>query len=178
MATNENTRGGGVGSMLVTLVYLLVGLSALIGVFFIAKPFLTPEALHDVFTLPTAVVDVSRPASVPQLRPQAPAQQPDAPAVDVNQAIANYNATQTALYPQPNTDTLPPNAPAVEYGSKSNTLEGPGNGIVPTSEPIDQTVNDQFGSKSKPVNIQETHQCLHAQVWVDGRGCKNPTPTR
>jgi hypothetical protein len=103
---------------------------------------------------------------------------PDAPAVDVNQAIANYNATQTALYPQPNTDTLPPNAPAVEYGSKSNTLEGPGNGIVPTSEPIDQTVNDQFGSKSKPVNIQETHQCLHAQVWVDGRGCKNPTPTR
>jgi hypothetical protein len=44
---------------------------------------------------------------------------------------------------------------------------------------LPQTDNSgAFGSKSKPVNIQETRQCLHAQVWVEGRGCKNPTPVK
>lgn len=186
MSAQETTRhGGGIGSALVTAVYLLVGAASLIGIFLVVKPFLTPTTLTDIFTIPTAAVTAPRPAGVPQVRPQAPAQ-PAAPAVDVNQAIDAYNATATAAYqqaiqaqPQPNVDNLPANAPAVEYGSKPSALEQ-SNGIVPTSEPIDQaTVNDQFGSKpAKPVNIQETHQCLHAQVWVDGRGCKNPTPTQ
>lgn len=51
------------------------------------------------------------------------------------------------------------------------------NSIIPTSMPIPTPFsNDSQGQAgSKPVNIQETHTCLHAQIWVDGRGCRNPT---
>jgi hypothetical protein len=103
---------------------------------------------------------------------------PAVPAVNVEATSAAYNATEQArILPetQPNVDNTNDSAPVVR-GQKENVIE-PSNGIVPTAEPIQQTQSDgAFGSKSKPVNIQETHTCLHAQIWTD-RGCKNPTPT-
>lgn len=98
-----------------------------------------------------------------------------------NQDIANYNATQTALWnaaqqvaPIPNQDNTGDTAP-VQYVSK------PAVDRVPPPPVGEASVNDgnsgQFGSKqTAPINIQATHQCLHGQVWTD-TGCHRPTPT-
>lgn len=180
MATNESTRGGGIGSALITVVYLLAGLASIGGIFLVIKPYINPAALHDILTIPTARITDSAVTATPFVLPPRDSSGNGGaaqPAVDVNQAIANYNATQTALYPQQNVDALPANAPAVEYGSRPNAIEQ-SNGIVPTSEPIPTAdPNSQFGSKPAVVNPQRDHQCLHGQIWT-ARGCKNPTPTQ
>jgi hypothetical protein len=106
----------------------------------------------------------------------APAQ----PAIDVNEAINNYNATQEAQFQQPApVENVGQGEPAVLV-QRSSEERLPAGEIVPTSLPLPQGQTDGiFGSKpAAPVNIQETHQCLHGQIWVEGRGCKNPTPVR
>jgi hypothetical protein len=103
----------------------------------------------------------------------APAQ----PAVDVNQAISNYNATQEAQFQQaPNVGQGEP----VVIQQRASEERLPAGDNVPTALPLPQGQTDGiFGSKpAAPVNIQETHQCLHGQIWVEGRGCKNPTPVK
>lgn len=124
---------------------------------------------------------VEGPTAIVAPGPAAPAYQPPAEQL-IQPAIDAYNATETARYQEA---IAPPVVPIenvgqgerVEFGSKPAEERMPSGENVPTSEPLPQTeTNDRFGSKTKPVNIQETHQCLHGQIWVDGRGCKNPTP--
>jgi hypothetical protein len=86
-------------------------------------------------------------------------------------SLAIYHATAQAA--EPNVDALPADAPAVEYGSRANSV-APAGPNVATAEPL-PVVNDQFGSKQAPVDIQGTHTCLHGQVWTDS-GCHRPTP--
>jgi hypothetical protein len=100
------------------------------------------------------------------------------PAVpNVQQDINNYNATQTAQYQQPaRIDQLPADAPMPQYVEKQAPDRQPaGADNVSPAEPV---TDDAHGSKEKePVNIQETKQCLHGQVWTDS-GCHRPTPVK
>jgi hypothetical protein len=49
---------------------------------------------------------------------------------------------------------------------------------VDNVSPAEPVTDDAHGSKEKePVNIQETHTCLHGQVWTDS-GCHRPTPVK
>ncbi len=101
----------------------------------------------------------------------------DQAAADAAFATAVAAGMQQPAAPIPNQNNTGDVAP-IETGEKlivrEHNVEN-----VPTSEPIIvQPADDQTGEKQKPVNIQETHQCLHGQIWVDGRGCKNPTPVR
>jgi len=89
-------------------------------------------------------------------------------------AVAGAEGSQ----PVPNQDNLPADAPLPSFGSRVNDRQPAGEN-VPTAEPIPQTQsNDAFGTKrTAPINIQETHQCLHGAVWTDS-GCHYPTPVQ
>lgn len=132
----------------------------------------TPQAAP----LPAPAARPALPAAQPRPAVAQPAAAPAQPAIDA------YNATAEAVYQQA-IEVAPVAAPIenvgqgvpVELHSKAAPEREPAGDNVPTAMPLPQTANDgQHGSKSKPVNIQETHQCLHGQVWVDGKGCKNP----
>ena len=113
---------------------------------------------------------------------------PEQPAIAPADAIADYNATAEAHYqqaiqqqqaaPVPNVNTTGDTAP-VQYVSKPAPERLPAADNVPTAEPIAPAEsNDQFGSRpAAPVNIQESHTCLHGQVWTES-GCHRPTPTQ
>ena len=124
------------------------------------------------------------------VRPTLPPYQPATPAApNVQQGIDQYNAAEqaradalaaaAAAAPVPNTDTTNDSAPLV-HESKAVPDRQPAGENVPTAEPLVQAEStDLFGSKpvAAPVNIQETHQCLHGQVWT-ASGCHRPTPTQ
>lgn len=114
---------------------------------------------------------------------------PEQPVVAPADAIADYNATAEAQYQQaiqrqaapapiPNVDNTNDSAP-LQYVSKPAPERLPSADNVPTAAPIPEAQSsDQFGSKpAAPINVQETHQCLHGQVWTDS-GCHRPTPTQ
>ena len=114
-----------------------------------------------------------------QPRPAAPAQ----PAAATAQpAIDAYNATAEAQYQE----AISAPAPVENIGQGERVVleqraapeRLPAGDNVPTAMPLPQPDNSgAFGSKSKPVNIQETKTCLHGQVWVNP-GCRNPTPVK
>jgi hypothetical protein len=85
-------------------------------------------------------------------------------------AQAMFDAAVLAGETVPNINATGESAPALLV-TKPSVREGAGEN-VPTAEPLVQN-NDQFGSKQEPINIQETHTCLHGQVW-SGKGCRNP----
>ncbi len=125
--------------------------------------------------------------SAPQVQP-TPAPAParanpaqnsvSAPALSLEQISATstaiYQATAAAVDAHPpNTNVTGDSAPLVTE-QKPSVRQGAGEN-VPTSEPIVIPQSDeQTGSKPVLVNPQETHECRHGQVWVDGKGCKNP----
>lgn len=133
-----------------------------------------------VIATPTAgaVPRATLPAYQP--RPDAPPAQPAA--APAQPAIDAYNATAEARYqeaisaPAP-VENIGQGAPVV-LEQRAAPERMPAGDNVPTAIPLSQTqADDRFGSKSKPVNIQETKTCLHGQVWVNP-GCRNPTPVR
>jgi hypothetical protein len=157
------------------LYVLMIGVMA--GALFLAWPSLMAEVQHRLggasIATPALATAVLQAAPVPPRATPLPLQNPGGSYNDAAAADAAY-ATAAAAPPQ-NVDTLPPGAPAPSYGQRTNDL-APAPAFVPTAEPIVQA-NDQFGSKrTAPVNIQETHQCLHGAVWVDDVGCQYPTP--
>lgn len=99
----------------------------------------------------------------------------------VKRQIDTYNATAQAQFDAAVQAPLPvenvgQGEPAVLVSKPADRQ--PAGENVPTSLPIEpQAQSDNgHGTKSKPVNIQETKTCLHGQVWIDGKGCRNPTP--
>ena len=93
-------------------------------------------------------------------------------------SLAVYHATVQAVNaaPIPNVDTTNDSAPVVR---EQKAVDPRPAGVVPTSEPLGEVApgDDTHGSKAAPpLDIQATHQCLHAAVWVDNVGCQNPTP--
>jgi hypothetical protein len=86
-------------------------------------------------------------------------------------AQAMFDAAVAAGEDVPNINATGESAPALLV-SKPSVREGAG-ANVPTAEPLVQT-NERFGSKAAPVDIQATKECKHGQVWVDGKGCRNP----
>jgi hypothetical protein len=137
---------------------------------FSAGPLALPQAL------PTAAVRAQpTPAQRAQEGPSAPFSAPVAmPAAPID-GIAQNEATATALFDAAvqagEAQSIPDPAPAILV-TKPSVREGAG-ANVPTAEPVLE-VTDWFGSKQAPVNIQATKQCKHGQVWIDGKGCKNP----
>jgi len=126
---------------------------------------------------PTAII-APRAPSAPISQP-APIVAPPIPGIAQNAATAQaeydaaVRAAEQQAAPVPNTGQSVP----VVINEKPAGARQPSGDNVPTAEPIQPAEsNDQFGSKPVLVNPQETHTCLHAQVWVDGKGCKNPTP--
>lgn len=89
-------------------------------------------------------------------------------------SIAIYQATAAAAEPVPNQDNTGDTAPLTHESAEFDRQPAPA--YAPTAEP-QPVVDDQFGSKQAPINIQETHQCKHGQIWTDS-GCKNPTPVQ
>jgi hypothetical protein len=182
MATNETPYARPNG-----LLKLLTCLSV-IALAFVAVVIQWPT-IRTLIPTPGPIIIIATPQAAPLPAPAAP--RPALPAAQPRPAMAQpaaqpaidaYNATAEAVYQQA-LEVAPPVAPvenvgqgaAVELNSKAVPDRQPAGDNVPTAMPLPQTANDgQHGSKSKPVNIQETHQCLHGQVWIDGKGCKNP----
>lgn len=161
-------------SILETIAYLLA--FAIIGVtLFLAYPSLRAQ----IAGAPGREQPITRP-TLPPYRGDPPFEQP---AVAPADAIANYNATAEAQYraaiapeatPVPNTDNTGDTAPLIHMEKPADDRQ-PAGDKVPTAEPV----NNGIGSKpiGGPINIQETHQCLHGQVWTDS-GCHRPTPVQ
>ena len=117
---------------------------------------------------------VAAPVLVGQPRPAPPAPY-DAAAANA-ESLRQYQATATAANaasgPLPNVDVTGDAAPVLRESKPSARTHITDN--VPTAEPITEPqVSDAFGSKAIPVDIQETHTCLHGQQWTDA-GCRNP----
>lgn len=92
-------------------------------------------------------------------------------------SLAVYHATVEAVEARPNINNTGDSAPLVRETKPVDRL--PAQGVVPTAEPVIQAeTGGIFGSKPVIVNPQQDHSCKHGQVWVDDKGCKNPTPTR
>jgi hypothetical protein len=185
MATNEPTTARRAPFLAVALYYgtyiVVLGIVAL--TLFLAWPGIVAtfqarmSGAVDLPPLPTAQI-APRPAQQPAQPRPALAEQPAS--VPVQQAIDAYNATAEAEYraiieqPAPVENTGQGAPVVLEQRQAPERL--PAGDNVPTAEPLPQIDNSgAFGSKSKPVNIQETKTCLHGQVWTE-RGCKNPTP--
>jgi hypothetical protein len=173
--------GGKLVATLTTIGMLVVVVIAL-AMFFGIRPATITTGVNDA--LATAVVRATTPAR--QNTTTGGSTNSGATTDNGQAAIDAYNATAQAAYqqavnaaamPVPNIDTTGDTSPNVRVSVPSERQ--PAGENVPTAEPLTQPQNtSQHGSKSKPVNIQETKTCLHGQVWIDGRGCKNPTPVK
>lgn len=139
---------------------------------FLAWPTIRAQLTAPPATLPGALptAQVARPQAAPAARPQA------AP-VNVPAQIDAYNATATAQY-QDAIQRAP--VPNVGQGAAVDLVSKPAERMpagenVPTAEPIIQAESGGiFGSKPVLINPQETHECKHGQIWIEGKGCKNP----
>lgn len=145
-----------------------------------------------VMQSPVIVIATAAPNTGSAPRAPLPASQPRPTALPIVNIGGSYNnqaaadaayatavaagAQQPATSPIPNQNNTGDSAP-IETGERLSVREHNVEN-APTAEPIVLSSDDQTGEKIKPVNIQETHQCLHGQVWVTDRGCKNPTPVR
>ncbi len=176
MATNESSRGGGAVGGFLNAVGALVIIAVALGIgYTMVLPKLLSTPLPSLLTLPTAGVSLPAPGSVviPRGNSLAAPTASYAQVEATSQAI--YHATVEAV-PIQNVNVTGDVAPVVRE-QKQSAIE-PAQGIVPTAEPLPQTdTGGAFGSKRVIVNPQETHTCLHGQIWVDRKGCKNPTPT-
>lgn len=140
-------------------------------------------------------------AGIPQAAPSAPLAQPTAliaprslpaaqPAFQAvpTASLAQIEATSMAVYqatvqavnaasvPLPNVDTTGDTTPPILVSRPAEERQAAGEN-VPTAEPIAPAESGGiFGSKPAIVAPQESHECKHGQVWIDGKGCKNPTP--
>lgn len=170
MATNESTHGGGFLVATKTIVGIIGGLLTTVAVAGILYTFL-PSILKTYNTPLTdmlATADTGGLKATPTQRAitderrDTTIQQPAA-APNVQQDIDNFNATQTAQFPQPNVDALPANAPMPQYVERQ-AVRQPAGDNVPTAEPVVEG--------APVVNVQETHECRHGQIWTDS-GCKN-----
>jgi hypothetical protein len=174
MSTNEGTaRGGGILSTIGALLSILMTILVIGAVILIARPYLANTPLPAILTLPTADVvrqqpsgsTVVNPRTLPAINPggtynsQADADAAYATAIAVPQVINNTGDTSPLVRQQ-----KPADRPAPPPPGEASVQEEP--------------ASDAFGSKpvGGPINIQETHQCLHGQVWTD-TGCHRPTPT-
>lgn len=155
-----------------------------------------PMLLHE-FQTRSGIVQPTAPALVQPTTPAAPLARPQAapisaPAAPVQAvptaSLAQIEATSMAVYqataaaaelhtmPVPNTDITGDPGPIVLDQQRAEERHAAGEN-VPTAEPVTQAESGgMFGSKPVLVNPQETHECKHGQVWVDDRGCRNPTP--
>lgn len=132
---------------------------------------------------------VARPAQNGYTPPRLPASDASANTSSAPANMATSEAMANAAYatavaaseqrqaPIPNQNNTGDTAPLTRESIAVERQSAPA--YAPTSEPIAQPqVDTAFGSKAAPpVNIQETHTCLHGQVWTDS-GCKNPTPVQ
>ena len=173
MATNENTFGRSVK----TGVDILVGIAVLVAIVFVALPFVKVPSLGDIVSPQPTIQVQPTPRTLPP--PRVPIQtggSVSAP-VSVPSQIESYNATATAQYQEAinaPVENVGQSAPVV-INSKPAESRQPAGDNVPTAEQLPQPESGStFGSKRVLVNPQETHQCLHGQKWVDGKGCKNP----
>lgn len=174
-------RRASVGTILFNLI-LICGFAVMVAVMLATYLGLRPAQLTTTVNdaLATAVVRATTPAR------QNGTTGSGATTDNGQAAIDAYNATAQAAYqeavnaaaaPVPNQNNTGDTGPAMLVSKPAERQ--PAGANVPTAEPLTQAENtDQHGSKSKPENIQETKTCQHGQVWIDGRGCKNPTPVQ
>jgi hypothetical protein len=184
MTTTESPARMSAGARLVNWI-ITAGLLVFLGMMiYLLWPFVMERFNAGPLALPlaqpTAYVVPARPAA--ERAPQAPSAPFSAP-VGIPAApidgIAQNAATAQAMFdaavqageqPQQNVDNTGDTAPVI-HGQRTNDRPAAGEN-VPTAEPV-QVVTDWFGNKQKPINIQESHTCLHGQVWT-GKGCRNP----
>lgn len=124
-------------------------------------------------TLPTAAIALPARPPAPL---SAPLAAPALPGVAQNAATAQalYDAAVQAGEPLENTNLTNDPAPVVVQSKPVERM--PAGENVPTAEPVAPAESGGiFGSKPVIVNVQETHECRHGQVWTE-KGCKNPTP--
>lgn len=123
---------------------------------------------------PTAAVVRPQTAPAP-FSGTIPVQADPIPGIAQNAATAQamFDAAVRAAAPVPNVDTTNDSAPVMRQAKPAERQ--PAGENVPTAEPVQQWESGEiFGSKPVVVNPQETHECKHGQVWIEGKGCKNP----
>jgi hypothetical protein len=172
MSANEGTRGGGINGVLKGLQYLVtIAVVLAIGYTFLPQILATP--VPTTWTLPTA--DTGGLKATPTQRAITDTRQDNAGAIIVpTMTLDQINATSQAIYQA--TVAAVESSQVAPFGSKEAPERVPAG--VDNVSPAEPTADDTHGSKrTAPVNIQETHQCLHGQVWTD-TGCHRPTPTR
>lgn len=87
------------------------------------------------------------------------------PGIAQNEATATAQYNQAIKQQQNGAIVLPQNDPAPVLHIQEQTDRQPAGDNVPVAEPVQEG--------APVINIQETHQCKHGQVWTDA-GCKNP----
>jgi hypothetical protein len=87
------------------------------------------------------------------------------PGVAQNEATATAQYNEAVRRSQNGAVVLPENDPQPVQFIQVETERQAAGDNVPTAEPVQEG--------APVVNIQETHECKHGQVWTDA-GCKNP----
>jgi hypothetical protein len=106
------------------------------------------------------------PVSIPRIVPDRPAVVPTAiPGIAQNEATATAQYNEAVRRSQNGAVVLPENDPQPVQLIQVETERQAAGDNVPTAEPVQEG--------APVVNIQETHECKHGQVWTEN-GCKNP----
>ena len=106
--------------------------------------------------------------SIPRTQPDRPVvRSTPMPGVAQNEATATARYNEAIQQSQNGAVVLPENDHQPVQLIQVEVERMPAGDNVPTSEPL------AAPSGVDPVNVQETHECKHGQIWTDS-GCKNP----
>lgn len=96
--------------------------------------------------------------------------------VTTNPNVAQNGATATSMYQTAAALQVATPEPVISTTGAIGAPDRQTNVLIPSAVPL-ETNPDADAHRSAPINIQDTHQCLHGQIWSDmaPRGCHNPT---
>jgi hypothetical protein len=143
---------------------------------FLAWPLIQAQLTTTTTTAPAALPTASVAPPRPQAAPAALPAEIAIPGVAQNAATAQalYDAAvQAGEQPVQNVDLTNDSAPVIVQSKPAERR--PAGENVPTAEPVVPAESGGiFGSKPVLINPQADHTCKHGQIWIDGKGCKNP----
>lgn len=173
MATHESTsnRPSGIASLF-TWVFCSIGAIGMLVVIYVLWPAVVARYTGVTNTQAQATATATRPfpTTAALSGSGSAARDPIAVATPIP-GLAQNEATATAQYneavqrSQNGAVVLPANDPQPVQLVQQPAERQPAGDNVPTAEPVVEG--------APVVNIQETHECKHGQVWTDA-GCRNP----
>ena len=170
MTTQESSRKPPAGWVALNYLLTILGVLVFAAGLIIAWPMVQARLAGETIA-PVGAPQAQPTAQVFRGQPYSGGASDARPAATPIPGIAQNEATATAQYNQAIQESqrgaivLPQNDTAPVLRVQEQTDRQPAGDNVPVAEPVDES--------AAPVNIQQTHECRHGQVWTDA-GCKNP----